>query len=837
MSKRQHKIQQKAQRPVARKPKQRDGQTGTSLSEYLKGKEIHLLLILIFVVVIFVFKDFLFLKNTYLFKDIGSDSINWWYPNTVHLVDYLRTEGIPKWSFNQGMGQTILGVVNFDPFLLVFYLLGRDNVAYGIVYVEVLKIILAGIFFYLYLRVLELSTYSALVGGLLYGFTGYMILGGGWYIFSYDALCISLLLYSFEKLFKENVWYLLPIPIALMGSYQPFHLYLYAVLLFVYGLVRYVDEKEWNLKGLAVFYVKVASIYLLGIALSSIFFFANVLQLLQGPRAGGEASYFQKLSSQPIFGLAPAVQYISVVLRSYSSDLLGTGNFFKGWGNYLESPLTYCGLLSLLLAPQFFVFQDRRRRIIFSVALVLCMIPLLFPFFRYVFWGFTGDYFRVLSFFITLGLLYLSLRSLSNIDNRNALDINILVASLIVALGILYIPFDQKNQIIDQSVRIAATIFLVIYAILLVVMRLRTYKAYAQVFLLVVLCMELAYFSSITVNKRDVLTSIELHQKMGYNDYTNEAVAFIDSIDRGFFRVNKDYFSGPAMHGSLNDAKIQRYRGTTSYHSFNQKYYIEFLQAVGVVRVGNEHDSRWAIGLTNRPLLQIMGSVKYSLTKRQDDYLLGRGYDYLNTFGNVRAYRSRYALPLGFTYDTYITESDFSTLSPLQKDVALLRGFVIRNEQRTKFEGFRPVNIADTGKGYTFGDLGRDVQTLRQDTLMISEHGQNVIKGTIHLDKQKMLFFSIPYDKGWSARVDGKKAPLELVNIGFTGLLLDKGTHSVELEYQPPYLAAGAVVSVISLLIYGVLVFLSLRSRKKSVLEPSSTAQRLEVSASSCNKR
>lgn len=784
---------------------------------FSEGKEVQLFLAVLLIVVVFVFKDFLFLKNVYLFKDIGSDSINGFFPSTVHLVDYLKSEGIPKWSFYQGMGQSLLGVVTFDPFLLLFYVVGRDNVAYVIAYVEVFKIIVAGVFFFLYLRTLSVSKYSAVVGGLLYSFTGYMILGGGWYIFSYDAMCVSLLLYGFERFFKHNVWYLLPIPIALAAAYQPFYLYLYVVLLLVYGVVRFVEERGWNLKRLTLFYLKLSAPFLLGLAISAVFLFSNVSQLLQSPRVGGEAAYFQHLLSQPVFGLAPPIEYISILLRTFSSDLLGTGNSFKGWVNYLESPLTYCGLICLLLAPQFFISLDRRRRVLFSLTAGACIVSLIFPFFRYVFWGFTGDYFRTFSFFLALGVLYLSAEALSNLDIREKLNVKVLFASLAMALVVLYIPFDQKNQIVDQDLRSVAAVLLVIYTAVLIMMRSRTKKALAQGLLLLTICIELAYFSSITINKRDVLTSKELGQKTGYNDFTNEAAAFVHSLDHSFFRVTKDYSSGPAIYGSLNDAKIQGYYGTTSYHSFNQKYYVEFLQAVGVIHVGNELQTRWARGLTNRPLLRITGSVKYIFTKRTDNYLNPQGYDYLNTFGDVSVFRSKYALPLGFTYDTFILESDFATLSQFQKDVALVRAGVVPADQKENTKWFQSYALMDTATNYTFADLEKDTRARREDTLRVDFHSQNIFKGSIHIQKKKLLFFSIPYDKGWSARVDGHEARLDRVNIGFMGLWLERGTHSVELEFEPPYLRGGAVVSLISLLLYGFL-FVRDRTRKRMSL-------------------
>ena len=76
-------------------------------------KRYGLLVTLLFVILIIfiIFHDFIISNKYYLFKDIGSDSINLLYPCFVYLSKYLRTEGFPLWSFAQGMGQEIMSIV------------------------------------------------------------------------------------------------------------------------------------------------------------------------------------------------------------------------------------------------------------------------------------------------------------------------------------------------------------------------------------------------------------------------------------------------------------------------------------------------------------------------------------------------------------------------------------------------------------------------------------------------------------------------------------------------------------------------------------------------------
>jgi uncharacterized membrane protein YfhO len=99
-----------------------------------------------------------------------------------------------------------------------------------------------------------------------------------------------------------------------------------------------------------------------------------------------------------------------------------------------------------------------------------------------------------------------------------------------------------------------------------------------------------------------------------------------------------------------------------------------------------------------------------------------------------------------------------------------------------------------------------DIYDLKKNTFNITSYTNSYFLGDILLDKSKLLFFSIPYDKGWHAVVDGNEVPIEKVNIGFMGIFLDKGYHKIELKYMPPLLIPGIVISLLSIIIFLVLL-------------------------------
>ena len=72
------------------------------------------------------------------------------------------------------------------------------------------------------------------------------------------------------------------------------------------------------------------------------------------------------------------------------------------------------------------------------------------------------------------------------------------------------------------------------------------------------------------------------------------------------------------------------------------------------------------------------------------------------------------------------------------------------------------------------------------------------------------LMLTIPWQRGWSARVDGEKTDLFRTNTAFTGMPVGPGYHEIELEYHTPGMTAGAVMSL-----FGCAAFICIMIREK----------------------
>ena len=76
------------------------------------------------------------------------------------------------------------------------------------------------------------------------------------------------------------------------------------------------------------------------------------------------------------------------------------------------------------------------------------------------------------------------------------------------------------------------------------------------------------------------------------------------------------------------------------------------------------------------------------------------------------------------------------------------------------------------------------------------------ITGKVTLPERRLLCLQIPRCRGMRAFVDGQETELFQADTMFSALLLEAGTHEIELRYRTPGLSAGAAVSVIAFVVF-----------------------------------
>ena len=72
------------------------------------------------------------------------------------------------------------------------------------------------------------------------------------------------------------------------------------------------------------------------------------------------------------------------------------------------------------------------------------------------------------------------------------------------------------------------------------------------------------------------------------------------------------------------------------------------------------------------------------------------------------------------------------------------------------------------------------------------------VSATFDAQRDETLLISIPYEKGWSATVNGHEVPVHELYGGLLGIDVTAGTNDIELHYMTPGLIPSAIISIAS---------------------------------------
>lgn len=99
--------------------------------------------------------------------------------------------------------------------------------------------------------------------------------------------------------------------------------------------------------------------------------------------------------------------------------------------------------------------------------------------------------------------------------------------------------------------------------------------------------------------------------------------------------------------------------------------------------------------------------------------------------------------------------------------------------------------------------LTEAIQKIKEQPVTVST-SKNKVFATYDVQQDTSIFFTIPYDKGWSAYQDGKKIEIKQSQTGFMKVDVPKGKGTITLSFIPNGFITGAICSFTSLLLFGI---------------------------------
>ena len=232
-----------------------------------------------------------------------------------------------------------------------------------------------------------------------------------------------------------------------------------------------------------------------------------------------------------------------------------------------------------------------------------------------------------------------------------------------------------------------------------------------------------------------------------------------------------------------------------AFHSIVPVSIMEFYPEVGVKRDVSSKPS------TEYYQLRSLLSVKWLFIEEEEEEQAPMpGYTYFDTQNGFNIYQNDNFLPMGFAYDAYITRETFNDATKVNRVRQLLKGIVLEEEDIIAHSDILP-ELATEKLDYTYDGYAEDVQDRLAQSAYFFEKDNRGFTSKINLERENLVFFSVPYEKGWSATVNGEPAEIIKANIGFMAVRCPEGECEIRFNYMTPGLIPGLIVSAAGLIL------------------------------------
>ena len=158
-------------------------------------------------------------------------------------------------------------------------------------------------------------------------------------------------------------------------------------------------------------------------------------------------------------------------------------------------------------------------------------------------------------------------------------------------------------------------------------------------------------------------------------------------------------------------------------------------------------------------------------------------------------YEREDALPLGYTYDTYMTRSELDNYDMDGRAKVMLQTLVVPDEYEEIVAAV--LEEADMTKEYSTGELKELHRKESSSSLIKSKNG---FVSVIETEDERYAFYSVPYSENWKVTVNGKDAEI-IDSCGFMALKLDKGMNEIEFTYFNKSILIGSIITFVSLVL------------------------------------
>lgn len=746
-----------------------------------------------------IFLPFVIMGNGYFtfFGDFNVQQIPFY-----QLAHEAVKSGNIAWNWNTDLGVNFVGSYSFyllfSPFFWLTLPFPTSFVPYLMAPLLVLKMACAAFSSCIFLQRFVKNKNYAVLGGLLYAFSGFSIYNIFFNHFHEAIVFFPFMLIGLEKLVTENKRGYFAFAVAVNAIVNYWFFIGEVVFTIIYFFIR-CTSTDWRMTGKKFFTAFFEAV--LGLLIAMFAFLPSVLAIIGNPRTTSD-----NLVNGWGFWLYHHPQRYPAILQSFffPPELPSRPSFFPDHGAKWSSLSCWLPLFSM---SGVIAYLSSKRRDWLRRAIIIFVLMALVPGFNSMFIALNNSYYTRWFYMLSLLFVLATVTALENRDEEFDMEYGFKITAVFIGAVIAIVGFTPKITDGELSFGLmkypekyfvnSALALLSLIVLAMLIFYLSHHKKFLRFCVVSTVCVSIISASSFIAMGRAHSDSKEM---------------LIDTAIKGRDQLVLDdtYFARSDLYNCMDNlGMFWNIPNIQAFHSIVPVSIMDFYPTVGVKRDVSSKPQTELYQL--RSLLSVRWLFIAQDEKDQDPM---PGYRFYGRQLGYNVYENENFIPMGFTYDKYITRSQLEKLAENERSMAMMSSIVLEDDDAYNF---LDILMQDTSPShvYNYDTFTEAVNERRKSCADSFEVTKTGFESTITLERENLVFFSVPYDEGWSATVNGEPVEVTKVNVGFVGVRAPKGECEIVFTYHTPGLKMGLYISGGALLIAVIYLLIFNRVSKK----------------------
>ena len=780
----------------------------------------------------------------YYYGDYNFQTIEF-YTSAVEAVK----KGYLLWNPNIELGSSMAGAYAFylwgSPFFWLSVLFPTKWIPYILPGIMAIRYGCAALTAYIWIRQYTKSSRGAIIGALLYAFSGYQAVNIVFSSFHDVTAFFPLYLYTFDNLMQNKKWSRTAFILmtALMLTINYYFFFGEAVFLILYCYVRYInykpkdseprDIKKARITGNIKLLLEPLVCGIIGVLISAFFIVQAMDGLIGNSRLGNVVqgnAFLAYNSSLTIWTIIKSIFFVP--------ELMGRQSLFVHSDIAWASVSLYLPCVSIVGVIAYFKGIKNKWSDWSIRLLIVLSVAAVIPGFNALFSALNIQYYAR---WFYIPILVMSMMTAIAFENENEKAIRFGTKAVLfitggfllfsflpgqqtpIAKGFLSVPPNFENY----WMVVLSTIFmmLILYYVVFGNRKRKDGARYINNEIIGIIA-----FSVVIMTGAVIFNGTKVYANSAADSFEEQCLYGRPELDESIYaRIEND---DTARNWSLiwNLPNNNIFLSTVNPSMFDIYKNLTFLNRtqlstipLNCIGLRQLLSTRYYLNNQNKP--DIANADIYSLSVETEEETsetnvtllsnedatgeneIPEGFEYWGESDGFDIYENPHFIPMGFTFDYFIRDEMYQDikndieLKIYASDRLLIRDLVLTDEQAARYADILTEDTEYPAEPMSEEEFYRESDARAATACTSFTYDATGYQATANLDRDNLVFFSIPWDRGFTAYVDGVETPIEKVDYGFMAVLVPSGEHSIQLVWKPYGVEAGIAASIAGLLL------------------------------------